>query len=103
MPHPSDRASQPTPGPWIWGDDYRGLYGAGPDNEVLCYAGYEGMWLTHGPAREANALLLAAAPDLLEACVAYIADREEAGCTMESASVKRMRAAIARATGAHHG
>ena len=59
--------SQHTPGPWIWGKDYDGLYGAGPDNEVLTYASYEGMWLAYGSHREANALLIAAAPDLLEA------------------------------------
>jgi hypothetical protein len=56
-----------TPGPWIWGDDYRGLYGAGPNNEVLCHASYEGMWLRYGPQQEANAHLIAAAPELLEA------------------------------------
>jgi hypothetical protein len=55
-----------TPGPWIWGDDYRGLYGAGPDNEVLCHASYEGMWLSHKPNREADARLIAAAPELLD-------------------------------------
>lgn len=54
-----------TPGPWIWGDDYHGLYGAGPDNEVLSYASYENCWLAYGDARVANACLIAAAPGLL--------------------------------------
>jgi hypothetical protein len=49
--------------------------------------------------RDSNARLIAAAPDLLEACMAYIADREESGCTADSAAVKAMRAAIAKATG----
>lgn len=56
-----------TPGPWIWGDDYRGLYGAGPDNDVLSYASYEGMWVAYGHRRSQNARLIAAAPELLEA------------------------------------
>jgi hypothetical protein len=58
-----------TPGPWIWGDDFMGLYGAGPDNEVLSHASYEGMWVSYGPCREANARLIAAAPELLEALI----------------------------------
>ena len=37
--------------------------------------------------------------ELLEACIAYMADRAEAGCVADSAAVKRMRAAIAKATG----
>jgi len=63
-----------TPGPWIWGSGYRGLYGAGPDNEVLDYEPYENMWLAHTEHREANARLIAAAPALLEAlqvCLDY--------------------------------
>ncbi len=55
-----------TKGPWIWGDDYTGLYGAGPKNEVLEYGSYEGMWLTHHNTREANARLIAAAPDMMD-------------------------------------
>ena len=66
-----------TPGPWIWGPDYDGLYGAGPDNAgrglvpwrarrpVLSYQPYEGMWLAH-PEAEANARLIAAAPEMLD-------------------------------------
>lgn len=56
-----------TPGPWIWGDEHRGLYGSGPNNEVLNYAHYEGMWVGFGEVGTANAHLIAAAPDLLEA------------------------------------
>lgn len=54
-----------TPGPWIWGNGYRGLYGAGLENEVLCYETYEGMWLSPGKHQKDNALLIEAAPDLL--------------------------------------
>lgn len=52
-----------TPGPWIWAEDYKGLYGAGRDNKVLDHAHCEGMWLADD--LEANALLIAAAPDML--------------------------------------
>lgn len=55
-----------TPGPWIWGKNYHGLYGAGPDNVVLAHASYEGMWLSFG-RQEANGNLIAASPDLLAA------------------------------------
>lgn len=58
-----------TKGPWEWGGNYRGLYGAGPspENIVLEWQPYEGMWLTYESTREANARLIAAAPDLYEA------------------------------------
>ena len=49
---------------------------------------------------EADARLIAAAPDLLAACIAYIEDRREAGCVMDSMAVMKMRGAIAKATGA---
>jgi hypothetical protein len=56
-----------TPGPWFWDEDYHGLFGAGPDNAVLTWYAYEGMHLSYGDRREANARLIAAAPDMLEA------------------------------------
>jgi len=61
--------AQHTPGPWTWGKSYDGLYGSGSgqDNEVLTYEDYDGMWLAYVPQREANARLIAAAPELLEA------------------------------------
>lgn len=64
-------AAQHTPGPWIWGKNFNGLYGAGPNNEVLNYAAYEGMWLGNNECTNANARLIAAAPDLLEACQTF--------------------------------
>lgn len=91
-------ATQHTPGPWIWGDNFNGLYGAGPRNEVLDYAGYEGMSLRYGPSMQANARLIAAAPDLLEALQAIsnpCLDDFSMSCVLEKA-----RAAIAKATGA---
>jgi hypothetical protein len=56
-----------TPGPWIWGDDYQGLYGAGPNNQVLDYFAGEGMALGYNKHMDANARLLAAAPAMYEA------------------------------------
>jgi hypothetical protein len=63
------RMSKHTPGPWEWGDGHRGLYGQGEgrQREVLTFESYEGMWLSYTDNQEANARLIAAAPDLLEA------------------------------------
>lgn len=101
--------SKHTPGPWIWADGYCGLFGAGPNNEVLSYAAYEGMWLSHGAKRDANARLIAAAPDLLKAAKLVLAWREaeedhsEADAyermNMRSESEKAIRAAIDKAEG----
>lgn len=55
-----------TPGPWTWGEGYNGLYGAGEN--VLTFVDYEGMYLSwSSKSQDANARLIAAAPDLLEA------------------------------------
>jgi hypothetical protein len=90
-----------TPGPWIWGADYRGLYGAGPDNEVLDHAHYEGMWLAHHDNRVANANLISAAPELLEALQIIIGDIEQSPRHFSiSQKVAIARAAISKATGA---
>ncbi|WP_261505736.1 hypothetical protein [Burkholderia multivorans] len=53
-----------TPGPWIWAPDYKGLYGAGPNNAVLDHEFCEGMWLANVEQREANAKLIETAPDM---------------------------------------
>lgn len=92
--------SKHTPGPWIWDNNFNGLYGAGPDNEVLSYAGYEGMWLTDSPSREANARLIASAPDLLEALsevVEFWDSIVPTDCINEMPI--KARAAIAKASG----
>ena len=65
-----------------------------------CTNGFDGdegwvMSASVGPLGD----LISAAPELLAACIAYLADRKEAGCTADSAAVKAMRAAIAKATG----
>lgn len=106
-----------TPGPWIWGDDFHGLYGAGPDNAVLEHYHYEGMHLGYGSKREPNAALIAAAPDLLEALKDALSQMEQDAEQIEGEwgvgrslaeleadgrlpqEIKAARAAIAKATG----
>lgn len=90
--------SEYTRGPWTWGTDYCGLYGSGPDNEVLTYERYKGMWVAFGDKQKANANLISAAPDLLEALENLLAVREGAGGTKFHAD-DIARAAIAKAKG----
>lgn len=52
-----------TPGPWNWGESYKGLYS--PNGPVIDFVRYEGGFLAYGPQQEANAKLIAAAPELL--------------------------------------
>jgi len=56
-----------TPGPWVWTEEQRILNSA--HGEILGYAPFEGMWFARYNDQEnaANARLIAAAPDLLEA------------------------------------
>ena len=84
-----------TPGPWIWADGYRGLFGAGPYNAVLEYEYCEGMWLCDlaGHA-EANALLIAAAPDMIFALRAALK-----GGHLTSGEQAMCAAAVEKATG----
>ena len=90
-----------TPGPWIWEDEHRGLFGAGPDNTVLDYASYEGMCLHWNNRRDANARLIAAAPDLLDAlkdCIQLMKIDLE-GLAFVQPELKKAMAAIEKATG----
>lgn len=95
-----------TPGPWSWGENYNGLYGSGPESEVLTYATYEGMWLSHVDQREANARLIAAAPDLLTTASAILKlaienkyGKEEELRALVADIASMSSAAIAKATG----
>lgn len=62
-----------TPGPWVWGENYEGL--SSTEADILSFGEWEGMWLTDCQVgnerktneRKANARLIAAAPELLEA------------------------------------
>jgi hypothetical protein len=98
---------KPTPGPWSFdGPDYNIIiWGAKPETRV-CF-------LTSDGPTKANARLIAAAPDLLEAAqyaIAYLADADDAEYDDEGEEIcpfERLRAAIAKATGtddhAQHG
>lgn len=91
-----------TPGPWKTFDDPKSNYGVqvNADNavkakKVVCRVG--------GPDRDANARLIAAAPDMLAAlkegaqCLEDVA-RDEGGWAWEEV-LDGMRTAIAKATG----
>lgn len=86
--------SKHTPGPWEWNKNYRGLDGPG-GAVILEYAPYEGMWVPDyaGDWSEANARLIAAAPELLEALQDLCDTLGECGATAKA------RAAIAKAEG----
>jgi hypothetical protein len=97
-------AAKFTPGPWhVHGANGNVVYA--PDGWIAdVRAGTKG---SHGPAAQANANLIAAAPDLYAACKALIAYQESeeewsilvATKAYESA-VAMARAAIAKAEGA---
>ena len=90
-----------TPGPWVWEHWQMGLT-AQNGTSVLAYYDYEGMSL-HGKTEdehEANAHLIAAAPDLLEALEAIVAtwDGPKYNHFMAD-NIDLARAAIAKAKG----
>jgi hypothetical protein len=91
-----------TPGPWVWAERHHGLFGSGKDNRVLDFASYEGMWLAVSDHQEANASLIAAAPDLLAGLRAVVAMVDPAQPYMthdELTALADARAAIAKAEG----
>lgn len=96
--------SKHTPGPWriCWTTTQDGQGGTkryainGPHREV-CECRSAGQ-----PADEANALLIAAAPDLLAACKA-LADMESWGDVDPDSTAGRAYAAIAQAEGGRGG
>lgn len=88
-----------TPGPWqfttnMYGIDNMQVYGVedknGPSGVANC--GY-------GEGSEANARLIAAAPELLEACQAYVAIYGHRKEHLSAHAMKLAIAAIAKATG----
>ena len=96
-----------TPGPWelARNDQHAGsiatLYG--------CEGGYIEVWTTKWPAgvnQEANARLIAAAPELLEALQSIVDDHEFCGNSWgdrREAWIATARAALAKAEGRDHG
>lgn len=91
-----------TPGPWEWLYGHSGLRGQpttdNADGMVLAYEPHEGMWLrdytTEGAA---NAHLIAAAPELLEALKAVVNALGFHGIARDAAN--RAISAIAKAEG----
>lgn len=91
-----------TPGPWKWGGHYAAMTG-GNGEEVFTTEPYEGMWLSYGDSQDANARLVAAAPELLEALATFVEICDSAP-PIELVQrigdlVSPARAAIAKATG----
>ena len=78
-----------TPGPWSWGTDpMENICDITLDIEAT---GYSILRCCVKPL-EPNAMLIAAAPDLLEACKAALSD--------DQPYIEKCKAAIAKATGA---
>jgi len=97
--------SAPTPGPWEVAHGGTGRPGAEiteyfvrrPGN--VCSIAADIIDPTTYQPSEANACLIAAAPDLLAACEALVALDTDEGCRARVAA-SRARAAIAKARGA---
>lgn len=96
-----------TPGPWEIGETARDcILGRNGCRFTICV-----MQNTHRPEQKANARLIAAAPELLEACLAAVddlewhqaQDAEMSECDPEEVagigSLEFLRAAIAKAIG----
>jgi hypothetical protein len=79
-----------TPGPWEWCETKTGLYG--PDYPIIDTDRDWGMFL-HPTNLEANARLISAAPELLEALEAIVAFDTPLPCGL----LKQASAAIAKA------
>lgn len=86
--------SGPTPGPWVALEQRGGGFYIRPAGQVYLLA-HIGDWIeTHDGSHDANARLIAAAPDLLEAAKEAI--EAIAGGDAQSA-VNALRAALAKA------
>lgn len=98
-------SAQHTPGPWAYvrnPESTRWIIDSEPAHAIACTAGFE-------PDNEANARLIAAAPELLEA-LEELAERagafnvsgvyfDEPSMTAEVAALQKAYAAIAKARG----
>ena len=108
--------SKHTPGPWEWSDKYRTSDNKRNTWSLLGKDGY-GILSCDGDANspqslgasgEANARLIAAAPELLEALqmartyMKYPRDASDALVTAHNKAIYAVDAAIAKATGATH-
>tara|TARA_Y100001933_G_scaffold257863_1_gene304924 strand:+ start:568 stop:867 length:300 start_codon:yes stop_codon:yes gene_type:complete len=89
-----------TPGPWEWAKNYAGLFG--PDGaEVLPFAPYENIWVPYySGSGEADARLIAAAPDMKDAIAEVLHFHDSGGHEGDLDEALRLcRAAIAKARG----
>ncbi|EKT4441781.1 hypothetical protein QEK83_002441 [Stenotrophomonas maltophilia] len=87
-------SSKHTPGPWAYQEDsdaYTHIV-RGPNNRFICQ-----LAQTTSSEIEANARLIAAAPELLEAAMAFIAPFDGIEAVQDS-DIAKARAAIAKAT-----
>jgi hypothetical protein len=98
-----------APGPWHWGEDGRSVFAAvnGVDRRIASVVTLREFHTddVRGPteaehaARLANARLIAAAPDLLEACTEVLAAHNGGDGRSIGQVVGIVRAAIAKAVG----
>jgi len=91
-----------TPGPWKWDDT---VWNYDPEQQSPWLVDENDDWVLRGGIKcnEANARLIAAAPELLEACKAfadYISGPTSWTQDQEDALVTSVHSAIAKATGA---
>jgi hypothetical protein len=83
-----------TPGPWKVVDISDPMVYPEDGSTPICLI--TGMY--HKPRKYANAKLIAAAPELLEACEDMIATAEEVGLSIDfMTSIGKMRLAVAKA------
>ena len=88
-------ATKHTPGPWV--EKYGTLYGSNGEKVVCSSNGLAFGSVNSWPDAAANARLIAAAPELLEALQAIISDMDsEFGTDYD---YNKARAVIAKATG----
>lgn len=91
-----------TPGPWedVWLDDENGWIMDSRGNYLaeMVVADEEGLCVSEDEAR-VNAHLMAAAPELLEACSLALDDFEMEGIELNHDTVTALKAAIKKARG----
>jgi hypothetical protein len=85
----------PMPGPWHTLDTDRGIYIIGPSSSLLAIVQ---PYHSNVVQNEANARLIASAPDLLEALQSLVANLAE-GDFISETRIDAARAAITKATG----
>jgi hypothetical protein len=88
-------AALPMPGPWHTIDTDRGIYIIGPSSSLLAIVQ---PYHNNVVQNEANARLIASAPDLLEALESLVANLAE-GDFISETRIDAARAAIRKATG----